>query len=495
MSLASRTMRNTVLVVGSRLASRLITLVTILLIARSVTVADNGRFNLLVVTSSLVSVVMDLGLRPLFIREAAKDRSRLSPYLNSILSLKVVMAVPAFGVLFVAVRLQPHSDQLMAALVPTLVMMLGASFANQTRAIFYASGELRYEAVTTIGETLVLFGLVLVGALTHQPLPFFLWAYAGSWWFTVVFSCIVAVSRMGHRFAFDLDTARLSMLARESLPFALSFLITTLYYKVDQPIMQPLGVTAVGLGLYAAAYKFLDAATFLPQALMDPVYPALSRVWHETPDRLAQVTTKAYKALATASVPVAVTLIVLADPIVRYGPGQKYLGAGVNAATVLRVLAAGVIFLFVNNTFIYTLNAMGRQSESTRLAVLSLVVNVVLNVILIPQRSALYGGIMGAAWATGLTELALFAGGYILLRRYLFALPVFGTLKGVIPSGILCGAVMAAIVALLPAQPWVYVLALLAGGLAYVAALFGTHAFSPEEVALAREGLLSRTKR
>ena len=494
MSLASRTLRNTAMVTGARLLSRVLVFYVFILIVRSLSHDDYGRYTLVLAIIPLVSVIVDVGLRPLFIREASRDRAVLSPYLNSILSLKVVMAIPAFVVTAIALRLI-LPGAVVQGLVPAMAVMLGASFANQLRAVFYAVGELRYEAITTIGETVVLLVGVLAAANLHLDWSWYRWAYAASWGFTVAFSCVVAVTRFGHRFRFDLQLARLSMLARESLPFALTFIISSLYYKIDQPMLPLLGISLFAISLYGAAYKFLDAATFVPQALMDPVYPALSRIAHEAPDRLAGATTKAYNMLAVASVPMAVTMLVLAEPIVRYGAGSAYVGPGHDAVPVLRVLGAGVIFLFINNTFIYTLNAMGRQSESTRLAVLSLVVNVVLNVVLIPQKSPVYGGIMGAAWATGLTELALFVGGYILLRRYLFALPVFGTLKGVIPSGILCGVIMAAVVAFLPAHAWVYALALVAGGLAYVAALFATHAFSPEELALAREGMRSRTKR
>jgi O-antigen/teichoic acid export membrane protein len=494
MSLASRTFRNTAMVTGSRLVSRVMVFYVFILIVRSLSHDDYGRYTLVLAIIPLVSVIVDVGLRPLFIREASRDRSVMGPYLNSILSLKVVMAIPAFIVTAIALHFVVP-DAVGNGLLAAMAVMLGASFANQLRAVYYAVGELRYEAFTTIGETMVLLVGVVIAANLHLNYTWYLWAYAASWWFTVVFSSVIAVTRFKHRFRFDLQVARLSMLARESLPFALTFIISSLYYKIDQPMMPPLGVSLFAISLYGAAYKFLDAATFVPQALMDPVYPALSRIAGEAPERLAGATTKAYKMLAVASVPMAVTMLVLAEPIVRYGAGANYIGPGHNAVPVLRVLAIGVIFLFVNNTFIYTLNAMGRQSESTRLAVLSLVVNVALNVILIPQHNALYGGIMGAAWATGLTELALFAGGYLLMRKYLYALPVFGTLKGVIPSGILCGAVMAAVVALLPPHAWVYALALVAGGLAYAAALFGTHAFSVDEIALVREGLTSRTKR
>ncbi len=487
MTLAARTARNTALVAGSRLLSRVLALYVFLLQGRSMGAGNLGRFSLLVVFSALTAVVVDIGLRPLFIRETARDRTRLTPYLNSILSLKLVMALPAALVLGLAISLQRElRPDLWVVLPATMAVLLGASFSNQLRAIFYSTGRLGHEAISTILESVVLLSLTVVAALTHQPYWVYLWAYACAYGFTIVYVAVLAVSRFGHRFAFDLNLRRLFGLGRESYPFALSFIISTLYYKIDQPILG--FVRSVReVGLYNGAYKFLDAATFIPQALMDPVFPALSVLAGGDAERLPGAATKAYKMLAAVAMPVTVGFVVLAGPIIRLGLGNGFE----SAVPILRVLALSIIFLFINNTFIYTLNAMGRQIESTRLALLSLVVNVGLNVALIP----LYGA-MGAAVATGLTEVALFAGGYALLRRHLFALPVLGALRGVLPAGIVCGAVMAVIVGRLPGTVPVYLLSVVAGGVAYAGALLATHAFTAEELAIGRQAtrLLARRR-
>ncbi|HEV3231074.1 MAG TPA: polysaccharide biosynthesis C-terminal domain-containing protein, partial [Candidatus Dormibacteraeota bacterium] len=458
-----------------------------------------GRFTLLVFLASLTSFLVDLGFRPLFIREAARDRALLTPYLNRILSLKLVMAVPALVVLLVAVRLLLPGYEY--AVFATLALLLGASFSNQLRATFYATGALNHEFVSTIGETLVLLAATVAVAVLRLDFTFFLWAYAVSYLFTIVYAAVVAVGRFGHRFRFDLDAGRLLEMGRESLPFALTYVISTLYYRVDGVLLNVMAPSAdrVGVvGLYGAAYKFLDAATFIPQALMDPVYPALSRLAPRGTGaageggRLEGATVKAYKMLAVAAVPVAVVLVVLADPIIRVTTGGAgYLGA----VPLLQVLAVSVLFLFVNNTFIYTLNAMGRQRESTRLAVQSLVLNVALNLVLIPQHSRLFGGAMGAAWATVLTEVGLFVGGWFLLRRHLFPLPWLRSLRGVIPAGVLCALAMGAVTLALGTGIAADGLALVAGMAVYAGGLLLAHAFTPEELALARETATTMLRR
>ena len=487
MSLAARTARNTALVVAARLVSKVFVFAVVLIVIRSMGQDNYGRFTSLVVYAALVSIVLDLGLRPLFTREVAKDRTRLTPYLNSILSLKLTLALPVLLILFlsISIGLMP----LVPYVIPTFALLVATSFANQLRATFYAMGQLRYEGIAIIGESLVLLVAAVSVALLRLPWWYFIWAYAASYTFTVVYAAVIAVLRFDHRFAFDLQWLRLSMLARESLPFGLTFIISTLYFKIDVPILK-FFTTFAAVGIYSAAYKYLEAVVFMPQTLMDPIFPALSQIAHENIDRLGGAATKAYKMLAVIGTPMMVVMMVLAAPIIRYTiPGFE------KAIPVLQVLALGVLFLFVNNVFLYTLNAMGRQSDSTRLAVISLVVNVALNLVLIPQSSPLYGGYMGAAWATVLTEVGLFIGGWYLLRKHLVALPVISSLKGVLPSGVLCGIGMFGVVLALGPHLWVYALAVVVGMAAYVLGLYATHAFTPEEIALAREATRSLTRR
>jgi O-antigen/teichoic acid export membrane protein len=487
MSLAARTARNTALVLAARLASKIFVFVVVLVVIRSMGQDNYGRFTSLVVYAALVSIALDLGLRPLFTREVAKDRTRLTPYLNSILSLKLTLMLPVLGILFAAVAVGLPS--LVPYVIPTFALLVATSFSNQLRAAFYAMGQLRYEGIAIIGESLVLLAAAVTVAVLRLPWWYFIWAYAGSYSFTTVYAAIVATRRFGHRFAFDLNWVRLSMLARESLPFGLTFIISTLYFKIDVPILK-FFTTFAAVGIYSAGYKYLEAVVFVPQTLMDPVFPALAQIAHENIDRLGAAATKAYKMLAVVGTPVTVGMVVLAAPIIRSTiPGFEA------AIPVLQVLALGILFLFVNNVFLYTLNAMGRQRDSTQLAAMSLAVNLVLNFILIPMPSTVYGGYMGAAWATVLTEVALFAGGWYLLRKHLFALPILSSLKGILPAGALCAAAMTGIVLAIGSNPAGYTGALIVGVAVYVGGLFATHAFTQEELALAREATRSLTRR
>src|ERR1700737_1139965 len=216
MSLAARTARSTLLVVTARLLSKIFVFAVVLIVIRSMGQENYGRFTSLVVYAALNSIVLDLGLRPLFTREVAKDRRRLTPYLNSILSLKLTLALPVLAILFVSISIGLPS--LVPFVVPTFVLLLATSFSNQLRSTFYAMGHLRYEAIAIIGESLVLLAAAVAVAVLRLPWWYYIWAYAASYLFTVIYSAVIAVRHFGHRFAFDLQWRRLSMLARASLP-------------------------------------------------------------------------------------------------------------------------------------------------------------------------------------------------------------------------------------------------------------------------------------
>src|SRR3989475_12142022 len=163
--------------------------------------------------------------------------------------------------------------------------------------------------------------------------------------------------------------------------------------------------------------------------------------------------------LAILGLPLAVGAGVTADSVVHLTRGFE------QSIPVLRILAPSVVLIFVNNAFIYALTAINRQVDFTRLALFSLAVNVGLNVALIPPY-----GYLGAAAASTITEVALFAGGWWLLRRHLAALSIVGAMAPVL---VMCLAV--GIVDYLT-RAWPLAIVITLGAATYLAALLVSRA-------------------
>jgi len=139
------------------------------------------------------------------------------------------------------------------------------------------------------------------------------------------------------------------------------------------------------------------------------------------------------------------------------------------------------VLLFVNNAFIYTLTAINRQLDFTRLALFTLAVNVVLNLALIPPF-----GYLGAAAASTVTELALFGGGWWLLHRQRLSLSLGGGGARVLASALIMG------VAVYLIRSWPLALVVITGAAVYIAALLVLRTIDAEEWSILRSGLRDR---
>jgi O-antigen/teichoic acid export membrane protein len=464
--LASRTLRNSALVVGARALAKLAVFVVVVLLWRHLGADNYGRFATMIVYVTLVGVVADLGMQTVFIRDASRDSSSLTRYLANLLSARLLLSLVALLILAVALRLL--SPALFPYTLAGFALLLTTSYSSLLRAVFYIRGRLGYEAIAIVAESIVLLALTLVAINRHATWDAFLWVYTASYLFTCLFAYAILRWRWHERVAVRLEPLFVRRLLLAGLPLALGFTITTVYAQLDIVLLQ-LFKNFQMVGWYSAANKYVDAVAWIPQSAMGVIFPALSLLGAKDRRRLAFAYEKSFKMLAILGLPLAVGLGITADSIVHFTRGFE------QSIPALRILAPSVVLLFVNNAFIYTLTAINRQLDFTRLALFTLAVNVVLNLVLIPPF-----GYLGAAAASTITEAALFAGGWWLLRRQRLPLSVVRSIGRVLASALLMGIVVYLI------RSWPLAIVVIAGASVYAGALFALRALNAEEWAIIR---------
>ena len=472
--LASRTLRNSVLVVGARALAKLAVFVVVVLLLRSLGAEQYGRFAAMVVYVTLLGVVADLGLQTVFIRDVARDRRVLGRYLSNLLSARLVLAILALLLLALVLRLV--SPALFPYTFAGFALLLTTSYSSLLRAVFYIRGRLAYEAVAIVVEALLLLGLTVLAVTRHATWDVFIWVYTASYLFTCLFAFAVIRWRWHEAIRPQLEPAFVRQLLVAGLPLAAGFTITTIYAQLDVVLLQLFkGFQMVGW--YSAANRFIDAVAWIPQTAMGAIFPAISMLAAEERRRLAFAYGKSYKMLAVLALPLAVGIGITADSLVHLAAPRGFD----QSILALRILAPSVALLFVNNAFIYMLTAMNRQLDFTRLSLVSLAANVALNLLLIPPY-----GYLGAAAASTLTELALFAGGWWLLRRQHMPLAVISSITRVLLSAFAMGAVVYLI------RSWPLAIVVLVGVAVYAAALVTLRALDAEEWSIIRAGLTTR---
>jgi O-antigen/teichoic acid export membrane protein len=470
--LAATTLRNSMLVVGARAVAKLAVFVVIVLLWRHLGADHYGRFATMIVYVTLVGIIADLGLQTVFIRDASRDRTVLTRYLANLLSARLLLSLAALVILAAALRLL--SPALYPYTLAAFVLLLTTSYSSLLRAVFYIRGRLGYEAIAIVAESLLLLGLTLLAIQRRATWDAFLWVYSASYLFTCLFAFGVIRWRWHERVTIRLEPAFVRRLLAAGLPLALAFTITTVYAQLDIVLLQLFKNFQV-VGWYSAANKYIDAVAWIPQSAMGAVFPALSLLAVADRRRLVFAYEKSYKMLAILGLPLAVGIGVTADSIVHFTKGFE------ESIPALRILAPSVVLIFVNNAFIYTLTAINRQLDFTRLALFTFVVNVVLNLALIPPY-----GYLGAAAASTITEVALFGGGWWLLRQHLASLAIVGSIARVLASATIMGIVVYSF------RAWPLPLVVIIGALVYVVALLGLRALNPEEWSILRSGFRAR---
>ncbi len=473
--LGTRAVSNSVFILGARVVSRVISLVVVIVLANALGDSNYGRYTTLIAYSALVSVVADLGFSPLYTREAARNRKELGDYLGTLLIFKLVLAAASFVIFAIALG---FIADLPSLIIPGGALLIATAYANQLRNTFYAVGRAEFDAVAIIAEIVIQAGLILFGARRHAGVSYFVWAYTASFVFTIVYSLVVIrVFRLGEvRLRLDLNLIRRWIPL--ALPFALTSFLTNVYFRADVPILQHFRSFAE-VGWYTFAYKPFEALQFVPLAIQVVVYPLLGVYFVTDFGRLPVAYARFFKVLVLLGWPLSVGTFVLVHRI------SAAFHLFPQSEPSLRILAFAIVFLFANSAFYAMLNATNRQHWNAAATGLAAVINIALNLALIP-----FYGYLAASTTTVLTEAALCTFGWWFVQRHRPELRL--AVPRVVWRILLAGLVMGAV--LYPLARFSIFLSAPAGFAVYVVALYLVRAIEPEEWQLAKAGLLSRIR-
>jgi O-antigen/teichoic acid export membrane protein len=477
--LGTRAVSNSVFILAARTISRVISLVVVILLANALGDSNYGRYTTLVAYSGLVAVIGDLGFQSLYTREAARNRSLLGDYLGTLIVFRVVLAAVASIVFALALGL---GAGLTSLILPGCALLVATAYASLLRNTFYSVGRAEFDALAIIAETLIQAALIVFGSRLHAGVAYYVWAYAASFTFTIIYSLLVIqVFRLGRiRLALDVDLIRRWLPL--AIPFALTFFLTNVYFRAGVLILQQFRSFAE-VGWYTLAYKPFEALQFVPLAIQTVVYPLLSVYYVSNTERLDIAYKRFFKVLVLLGWPLTVGTFVLVHPINQI---FNRSGAFGQSEPALRVLAFGIVFLFANSAFYAMLNAMNRQGLNAWATALAAVINIALNLAFIP-----FFGYLAASVMTVLTEAALcvFGWWFVQWKRPDLHLPVIQLSWRIVAAGLIMA------MALYPIRRYSLFLTAPAGFLVYAAAIFFLRAIEPEEWRLARAGLVSRLRR
>ncbi|MGH2593298.1 MAG: oligosaccharide flippase family protein, partial [Anaerolineae bacterium] len=358
-----------------------------------------GNFYFAVVIVSWFEILTNFGLNTLLTREVSKDRAQANRYLvnTSILRLRLAaLSAPlVLAVILVWSNVSTLTPETAAAIIILAIAQLPSSLSYGLTALFYSYEKAEYPAAISVISVMLKVALGVPALLLG-------WGIIGLAAVSLIVNLftLLILSRLSFRMFFrphlESDPVLRREMVSESFPLMINHLLATLFFKIDVPLLQSLqGPTVVGL--YSAAYKWVDALNIIPAYSTIALFPVMSRQAGEDKAALLRSYTIGIKLLVALALPLAVVTTFIAPALMLILGGNAYLP---HSATALQIMIWSIPFGWINSITNYVLIALGQQTRLTRAFIIGLTFNVVANLILIPRYSYL-----AAAAITILSEL------------------------------------------------------------------------------------------
>lgn len=367
--------------------------VLLMLVARELGPSDFGTFSSVFAGLMIASAVAGLGIKDIAVDEIASGRVESSLIVSSS-SFLLFLAGAIVSIVFCAmifVRDGHESSAFVVCSILSIVLVL-----KGFEAVSYgleARGNIRDLAIAN--QISIVFGACAKAAVLAIGPSVTLLAVATTFEFLVMYFTYYF---FGNRCGIPLSIKSVSRpigkrLISRGWPMLISGLAYLGYFYVDQLIILFFYGPA-DVGQYAAPVRIAQQLFILPVLLVSAYFPLLTYINTRSNEE--------FTALFETLLAVMIVFSVIVISAISIG-GNRVVGALLGSEfersrDVFSIYMIGLLFITINVLCGRWYVMQGLQGLASRRQVMALVVNVILNLLLIPSF-----GIIGAAWASVLT--------------------------------------------------------------------------------------------
>jgi O-antigen/teichoic acid export membrane protein len=412
-----------------------------LFLARRLGSGDFGVFSLALGIAGLVLLPSDFGVSTSaarFVAEHRSDHARVVSVLADSLRLKLLVSAAIAGSLCaladpIATAYGIHAlvwpiRGVAIALFGQSIMMMTSAFVAMARIRFQLWTAMVESAVeTTASVGLVLTGAGVTGAAFGRAIGFL----AGGAMTVFALVRLFGPRILPRSLRFGLDTRRIATYAGVLLIIDGAY---TLFNVIDVLIIGGyLGASAVGI--FSAPLRLMAFLSYPGGAISSGVTPRLARTPRQEPNVDAFVTALRLLLILQA----AITAFVLgwSPLLVKIALGSRYA----ESATVLRLLAPCIFLMGFGPLVSGSANYLGEARRRVPIAIVTVILNLVLDLLLVPRI-----GVIGGAIGTD-AAYALYAPAHLIICQRILHLdlrPVAGTLvRTLLAGGAMAGVLLA----------------------------------------------------
>ncbi len=349
--------------------------------------------------SFLFGFMLDFGLTGFNNRNVAQHEHLAGKLTSSILGMKSVLALVYAFISFGAAFIIGYDTIHFTILVWVGLNQILSSFILFLRSNISGMQKFMTDSVLSVLDRLLMilfFSVLLWGNVFEIEINIFYFAAFQTLSYFITFLVALALVLRSTRIKKINWNLKLNIVIfRQSLPFAILSFLMLFYYRVDSVMIERmLPEGSVHAGIYASAYRILDAFGMFSYLFSVILLPFFSRQLAQKQETGPVLRLSAMLLLSTTLTVAAITLF-HSELIMNW----LYTEHVTDSARVLQIL----MFTFTPISMVYVfgtlLTANGSLKKLNIIAAAGVVLNIGLNLILIPKFNEL-----GAAWSGLVTQ-------------------------------------------------------------------------------------------
>jgi O-antigen/teichoic acid export membrane protein len=352
--------------------------------------------------SMILNILLDIGITNFNNRNISQHRFLVNKHVSNIIGLKLVLAVAYALVCLITGALIGYNKVQFHLLLLLILNQFLISFTLYLRSNISALQFFRTDSLLSILDRTLMIIICSVLLFTNIAggkfrIEWFIYAQTAAYLVTAFISLIIVLAKTG-RIKIRFNRQFCLVFLKQSYPYALLILLMAFYNRIDSVMLERILPDPIGkqqAGIYAQAFRLLDAVSMFGALVAGLLLPMFSSMIKRK-EALGPMIQLAFVLLFVPAVVIAVSTLFYSREIMEL----LYHSHINDSGNMLSLLMMGFLGIAVTYVFGTLLTANGSLKQLNMMAFGGMVLNISLNLILIP---ALYG--KGSAIASMVTQL------------------------------------------------------------------------------------------
>lgn len=352
--------------------------------------------------SMLLNILLDVGITNYNNRNIAQYNFLLPKHLSNIVGLKFVLAI-VYALFSLGIAALIGYDKLQFHLLFFLILnQFLISFTLYLRSNISGLHLFRTDSLISVLDRsfmIIICSILLFSGFIRFDftIEWFVYAQTISYVLTALITFAIVLRKSG-KIKVRFNSRFFLVFLRKSYPYALLILLMSFYNRMDSVMLERLLPDPIGkeqAGIYAQAFRLLDAVSMFGVLFAGLLLPIFAKMIKQK-EPVGQMVKLSFTLIIVPAIVIAISSIYYNREIM----GVLYTTNTENSSGILGILMTGFIGIATTYIFGTLLTANGSLKQLNIMAFSGMVLNIVLNLILIPRLQA-----FGSAWASLATQL------------------------------------------------------------------------------------------